>query len=306
MTKKVCLKCLKALHESSFYGLHPPCFLSWFKLKEPVEFKSLARQSISKEPEVNKDFAQEISSFFHGKFRKYSAILGGGSYLLKVKESEAPELPDVEYLSNQIAEVLGIPVAEYYFIEFAGERTFVTKNFVENKTTTNLSHIYHYHQGKGKTDCEALLSIIADQTGRFVDIETFIQVCLFDSLIGNHDRHGRNLGFLVTSKGSSLAPIYDNPSALGLESGDWLKSDFSPKGRIATQATDEPTTKDYVIEFKRLGYLEQVIAFAKRVNLEKLELLIEASFCSSLMKEAYKKLIHNRTREVKDELSKRS
>lgn len=305
MSEKRCLKCLKPLSNGPHdYGLHRSCFLSWFKLKEPLEFTSLARKSSNKEHE-NKDQNHDNSSFFHGKFRKYSADLGGTSYILKVKEQEAPELPDVEYLSNQIAEALDIPIANYYFIEFSDERTFVTKNFVGKKTNTNLSHIYHYQQDKVSRDCETLLNIIAEETGRFVDIETFINVCLFDSLIGNHDRHGRNLGILVTAKGPALAPIYDNPSALGLENGEWLKADFSPKGRIPTKTTQEPTAQDYVIEFIRLGYLEQVQSFSKRLNLAKINTLIDDSFCSALMKSAYKKLVHKRTQEIHDELSKR-
>ena len=305
MSEKKCLKCLKPLSNKAHdYGLHRSCFLDWFRLREPLEFTSIARKSPSQEPESTIQNHHDNSSFFHGKFRKYSADLGGTSYILKVKEQEAPELPDVEYLSNQIAETLHIPISKYYFIEFSNERAFVTKNFVEKKINTNLSHIYHYQQGVSG-DCENLLNIISEETGRFVDIETFINVCLFDSLIGNHDRHGRNLGLLVTANGSTLAPIYDNPSALGLEQGEWLKADFNPKGRIPTKKTQEPIARDYVIEFIRLGYLEQIQSFAKRVNLTKINTLIDESFCSVLMKSAYKKLVHKRSEEIHNELSKR-
>jgi hypothetical protein len=307
MNSKNCLKCLRPLgNETIYYGLHKPCFLSWFGLKEPVEFTGLARKTPSKEPPAAGEHQKDNSSFFHGKFRKYSADLGGASYILKVKENEAPELPDIEFLSNQIAESLGIPVAKFFFIEFYGERAFVTKNFVEKTTNANLSHIYHYQQDKTPRNCEVLLNIIAEEAGRFVDIETFIKVCLFDSLIGNHDRHGRNLGLLVTPKGTVLAPIYDNPSALGLEAGEWLKADFSPKGRIPTKDTNEPTSRDYIIEFQRLGYLEQVHGFSKKINITKLETLIEQSFCSALMKSAMKTLIKKRVEEMQNELSKRS
>ena len=232
--------------------------------------------------------------------------MGGASYILKVREPEAPELPDVEYLCNQIAETLGIPVAKFYFIEFSGERAFVTRNFVEKKSNANLSHIYHYQQDKLQRDCETLLNIIAEETKRFADIETFISVCLFDSLIGNHDRHGRNLGLLVMPKGTVLSPIYDNPSALGLENGEWLNADFSPKGRIPTKESHEPTSRDYVVEFQRLGYAEQVQAFVKGMNLARINMLVDRSFCSDLMKTAVKKLIQKRAGEMQDEFAKRS
>jgi HipA-like C-terminal domain len=302
-----CLKCLREFsEEATHYGLHHSCFLSWFAVKEPLEFTSLARKTPSKEPPASGERQHDNSSFFHGKFRKYSADLGGASYILKVKENEAPELPDVEFLSNQIAELLGIPTAKFYFIELFGERAFVTKNFVEKKTNTNLSHIYHYQQEKTPRDCEVLINIISEETKRYIDIETFVNVCLFDSLIGNHDRHGRNLGLLVTPKGTVLAPIYDNPSALGLENGNWLKADFSPKGRIPTKDSNEPTSRDYVGEFNRLGYMEQVQAFVKKVSIPKIDALIDSSFCSDLMKTAMKNLINKRAEEMQDELSKRS
>lgn len=307
MSNKRCLKCLKDFNADPIhYGLHLQCFLSWFSVDSAQEFTGLARKTPSKEPPAKDERQHDNSSFFHGKFRKYSADLAGASYILKVKEAEAPELPDIEYLCNQIADTLGIPTAKFYFIEFSGERAFVTKNFVEKKTNTNLSHIYHYQQDKVPRDCETLVNIIAEETKRYGDVETFINVCLFDSLIGNHDRHGRNLGLLVTPKGTALAPIYDNPSALGLESGDWLNADFSPKGRIPTKESNEPTARDYVIEFWRLGYIEQVRAFAKRINFTKIEVLIDSSFCSNQMKTAMKNLIKKRIEELQDELSKRS
>ena len=302
-----CLKCLEAIEPTqNYYGLHRQCFLTWFEITEPKEFSGLARKPFSKDPDSKDRFPHDNSSFFHGKFRKYSADLAEVSYIMKVKESEAPELPDVEYLSNQIAETLGLPVAKFYLIEFSGERAFITKNFIEKKTNANLCHIYHYQKDKINRDCETLIDIISEETKQYRDIEIFINACLFDSLIGNHDRHGRNIGLLVTPKGARLAPIYDNPSALGLESGDWLKADFSPKGRIPTKETNEPTAKDYVIEFERLGYLEEVRAFSRRVDLLKINTLTDLSFCSDPMKNAIKNLVRKRHEEISNELSKGS
>lgn len=309
MNTQICLKCLKESSGSqTHFGLHHHCFLAWFGLSELADFTGIARKNENKAPPEpgNETLKQDNSSFFQGRFTKYSATLAGASYILKVTEADAPELPDVEYLSNQIAEQLSIPVAKYYCIDYLGKRTFVTKNFVDKKTNSNLVHIYHYQKEKAYRDCELLINIISETTSRFLDVETFVNVCLFDGLIGNHDRHGRNLGILVTHKGNALAPIYDNPSALGLESGEWLKADFSPKGRIPTKENKEPTLRDYVKEFIRLGYKEQVIAFVKKVNIQKINGLIDASFCTQLMKEAIKKLIASRARELEDELSKRS
>lgn len=293
----VCFKCLAPLSDTDpqQHGLHRHCFLQWFDLTALHEFTSLALRSTSKDPE-NKQTG-ENSSFFHGQFKKYSAALANQNYILKVRQESAPELPDVEFLSNRLAEQLGLPVAKYYCIQFYGERTFVTRNFIEKRETANLNHI-HTHVPIGRnSDCECLIDIIGTTTERFVDVETFILTCLFDSLIGNHDRHGRNLGFIVTSRGTRLAPIYDNPSMLGLHAGAWLEADFNPTGRIPTQATADPSISDYVIEFRRLGYDEQIQLFAKRLNAGRIFATIDASFCTAAMKAALKRLITKRLTE---------
>lgn len=301
-----CLKCSQPIQqERNHYGLHERCFLAWFDLTTPAEFTSLVRRSASKEPQaVQDDKERGNSSFFQGKFRKYSADLNGESYIFKVREDEAPELPDLEYMSNQIGAALDVPLARFYTINFQGDRIFVTKNFIDKKNNADLKHIHLYQPELEPRNCENLLAIIYDQTRRFVDIETFIQMCLFDGLIGNHDRHGRNLGFIVTPEGSRLAPIYDNPSALGLEKGEWLKADFEPKGRIPTSETNEPTLKHYVREFVRLGYEDQVVRFFKKTAVLNFVPIIDASYCSELMKQAMKKLINKRLEEFKDEMAK--
>lgn len=299
-----CLKCRKDLDTDVVYGLHSQCFRKWFNLPKVDEFKDIERKSAaSKDPKNDEPFAMSDinSSFFQGKFKKYSAILNGESYILKVKETEFPELPDVEYVCNQIAEELKIPVADHYLIDWQGVRTFVTKNFVRSSCgLLNLNHIYHYLKETDTFDCETLLRVIEDQTKRFIDIDIFVKVCLFDALIGNHDRHGRNLGLLESPKGLQLSPIYDNPSALGLESGAFLQAQFSPKGKIFTKASKEPTLRDYISEFDRLGYSESVQEFCADLDVDKLLEIIDQSSCSDLMKSALKRLIETRAKEITD------
>ncbi len=100
-----------------------------------------------------------------------------------------------------------------------------------------------------------------------------------------------------------LAPIYDNTSALGLEYGEFLRADWNPKGKIATNMTSAPTAKDYVIEFQRLGYGAEVTKFVQRLNVDKITAIIGASFCSDLMKDAMKRLVINRIDEIAHELA---
>src|SRR5690606_2167171 len=112
-----------------------------------------------------------------------------------------------------------------------------------------------------------------------------------------------NLGFLSTPKGLRLAPIYDNPSALGLEQGEWLKAEFNPTGRIPTRDVERPILGDYVREFIRLGYEDQVRRFARRTSPAPIGKIIDEGFCSDLMKTALKKLVSKRIEELFDVLS---
>jgi len=298
-----CLRCLMPLvGEPSCYGIHNKCFTEWFRVPSNAAFTSLTRRS-SASNEESTDVIPQNNSFFHGKFKKYSAVLDGQSFILKMCQDEAPELPAVEYLCNQIADELGVPVAEYYLINFEGELVFVTKNFIHHAVPMDLQHLYHFRDPK-QHNCNDLISIVKERTQRPYWVDVLIKTILFDALIGNHDRHGRNLAFLVTSNDTVLSPIYDNVSYLSLESGNMLKADFNPTGKIATEHSVEPSMRDYVLELRKLGFESKVAEFFKKLTsrgIVKIEILIENSFCTPLMKQALKKLIEKRYVELKNE-----
>jgi hypothetical protein len=299
-----CLRCRTEITgEEPKYGLHPACFTSWFKAAPNFEFVSITQRSAtSKDPE-GQNIVQNNTSFYHGKFKKYSADLNNVDYIIKMREAkEAPELPEVEYLCNQIAHSLDIPVPDFFYINFYGENVFVTKNFIKKGgSAANLEHIHNY-RADTKHNCEALIEVISTTTGRLYDVEVFLNATLFDALIGNHDRHGRNLGFVVTPSKSTLAPIYDNVSYLSLVTGEMLNADFNPTGRVATSETLEPSMKHYVQELKKLGYEDLARKFLSKVKPAKIEELIEASHCSPNMKVALKKIIGKRMKELTDGL----
>ncbi len=289
-----CLMCLAEIKEEGHYGLHPTCFRTWFEVESLFEFTSLVLKQGSKGEEP----ANQNSSFFQGQYKKYSADLNGCSYILKVRQTSAPELPELEFLCNQIAELIGLPVAKFYLLEMMGDRVFVTRNFIDRSEHASLSHIHTYFVDDAARTCDDIIRVIDEQTHRFTDVETFVMMCLFDSLIGNHDRHGRNLGIVTTAGGSRLAPIYDNPSVVGTHSGDWLKADIGLEGRIPTKDSKHPTISHYVKEFRRLGYHDQIEQFRKLAQLPRIENLISKSFCSNLMKAAITKMIQKNYKEL--------
>lgn len=296
---RLCYLCKQPVEESEMVsGLHQSCFCKWFELPEPDDFRDVVARSLD-EPGEEKDWAQVNTSFFHGKFRKYSARIGNHTYILKVMQKEIPELPLTEYLCNQLARNLGLMVPDHYLILFQNKlESFVSKNFMDNRTGSDLVHIYRYLDLPKNYDCEHLLRIIEKEVGRYDAAVRFVELCLFDALIGNNDRHGRNLGLIREAHGTLLAPFYDNPCYLAVEIPELLGAYHEPRGAIATLKTNEPIMKDYVEEWFRLGFKEEVINFAKRINLQTIEDLVNSSLLSNVRKDAIMRLIQRRYQEI--------
>lgn len=284
--------------ESIWEGLHQPCFCEWFGVDSAESFSNVVARTVDS---VEGNFQAITTSFFHGKFRKYSAQLADKHYILKVEQEDVPELPATEFLCNQIAHDLGLMVPKHYLIKFQGALvTFVVDNFMQNKHASNLIHLYRFLESPSDFSCEGILKVIEEKVGRYTNIARFVELCLFDSLIGNHDRHGRNLGLIQKSEGYELAPFYDNPSYLAIEVPFLLSAQHEPRGAIATASTKDPTMKDYVDEWCRLGMKNDVEEFLKKVNLESIFTKIDNSFISTARKEALKRLIKNRQKELID------
>ena len=196
------------------------------------------------------------------------------------------------------AKISGIKIADFYYINFHGSPTFVTKIFLKGFGVSNLIHIYHYMKEKQEFNVENIVGIIKQQTGKLIHIERFLILCLFDALIGNHDRHGRNLALIETRKGKVLSPFYDNPGYLGIEEKSFLGAQHSPRGKIYTKASKEPTLGDYAVEIIRLGYPDLVEKFKQKCHLDKVHNIFTHSSMSKKRIEAFQKLITSRYDEL--------
>lgn len=231
--------------------------------------------------------------------------MGNKKYILKVREEKYPELPQVEYISNQIADELGLEIADYHYILFNNEvPTFVTRNFLDDYSSGNLVHIWHYLKTEKVQDynCKNLMDIIFEETKRPLDLKKFIQICLFDMLIGNHDRHGRNLAIIEMKGKKVLSPCYDNPSYIGIEEDIMLGAEICPRGKIYTSDSQQPDIVNYIQEFKKLGHEEVVNNFIKKIKLDCIKEHIYSFGISEKRKNAFFKLIQSNVEKAKNEI----
>ena len=325
----ICFKCQTAIKGESVYGLHANCFLEWFELTDLSEISDLDLKKSTRYSSGHSSIEKTADSFYHGRYRKYSAKLGSRQYILKVQESQYPDLPATEYVCNKIASLLGLNVPKYYLIRYQGaiemdqvqsinEKesqkkheqepiAFITRDFMQDYVGT-LNHIYKYlPKGEKNYNCENIVNIIKEQTGKLADVERFVEICLFDTFIGNHDRHGRNLGIIDTGKNRKLAPMYDNPSFLGIQKDDeFLLAHFSPSGAIWTSESKEPKLLDYVREFKKLKIEKPCKNLIKKI-IDKFPLIIKEiqnSEISERRKKAFVNLLNNRLKDCKKSMEK--
>ena len=309
----ICLKCRKLIKKQNIYGLHTACYKDWFKLSDIAPFSHLNPKKQNTSGSFS-NIKKTNDTFYHGQYLKYSAQLNEVKYILKVQQDKYPDLPGMEYTCNKTAVLLGLKVPQYYLIKFQAisdqnpkeksktSLTFVTKNFMQNFTGT-LNHIYKFlPKGEKYYTCKKLIKIIQKQTKDPKAEKQFVEICLFDSFIGNNDRHGRNLGIIDTGKNQILAPMYDNPSYIGIAKDELLDIQFNISGCIQTSPSKKPTVKDYLTEFKKLGFSKVCTHFIEKLINRYPEIIKEVkhSEISKRRKNAFIKFLNNRRKDFQD------
>lgn len=315
-----CIHCQKPIKNHSFYGLHKDCYLKCFKLSDILEFSNLDPKKQDSAPDYH--IKKIKDSFYHGRYHKYSAHLGSTTYILKVQEEKFPDLPVTEYVCNIIASLLNLDVPEYYLIRYQDNHpsdishkktsnqkeganqpvmTFVTRNFMQDYKGATLHHIYKFlPEGEKNYNCKNIIHVLFQET-KPADVARFIEIVLFDSLIGNNDRHGRNLGIIESVKRKQLAPMYDNPSYFGTEINALMDFDFNISGCIQTSSSNEPKLLDYIQEFQSLGYEKICFKFLNKIFKQSQQIIesVEASEISNKRKKAFIKFLNKQLKVIK-------
>lgn len=171
-----------------------------------------------------------------GKQPKHWLISYDTKYLYKkatYKQDGSPVYNDVsECIAADIAELIGVPSAEYYLCTKDGEKGVITPDFLDNKIgevkkEEFFDGVYLINQvdpGFKNT------SLINPQTHQYYTVELIIQsvkeygfikevlnMIIFDCLIANRDRNPSNYGIIVNHENKKVrfAPVFDSCASLG-------------------------------------------------------------------------------------------
>ncbi len=307
MPINVCPYCRKPTDEKSRYGFHEGCFLLEFNLDELSDFTGwyITKTDKAKDSFSPKPCIGNLDATYHGAFRKYSAQLGKKYYIIKLNEPGTyNELVEVEYLTNTLAKAFGLKIPNFHIMKRKDRPAFLSEDFTKGKAkgpAIALEHLTLYLEEKSIYNAETIIKIIDHVSQIKSDTTLFAFLCLFDSLVGNGDRHSRNIGFLRVGRKVGLSPFYDNVSEIALMDG-LLESDLDVKGAIKTGGSNEPTIKHYVQELKRLKADRAIELFSKKIKRIDFSKLVFDSFCSDPMKTAIDRFLQKRLAEFKGAL----
>ena len=176
-----------------------------------------------------------------GKQPKYWFKSYGKRYLFKIatlKSDGSPIYNDVsECMASDIANLIGVPTAEYYLCEKKGQKGVITPDFLDNADEgpkkeeffdgVNLIH---------RIDPEFKnTSLINPKTRQYYTVDLILQsveeyglrkdalnMLVFDALIGNRDRNPSNYGIIINHENNTIrfAPLYDSCASLGISMVD--------------------------------------------------------------------------------------
>lgn len=188
----------------------------------------------------------------HGNADKFGFIHHGVQYLAKPEDPDYKQelIAENEYTCNRIAQAMGLRTARLFGLsEIDGQKAFVQEWFSVNGFS--LMSLYRYIEPGRPYSFSTIKDCIQEISSRpEEDTIFFAKIALFDCVIGNTDRHGRNLGFLVRDDSIRLSPVFDNISTTLPDFK--LKTRFNFSSRISTETSERPSVTQCVREVKKL------------------------------------------------------
>lgn len=305
-----CLHCYEPLQEAN-KQVHQACNKRFYgQLKTPElqykldDLQMLASQIIQSQMAVTGVQAKVSLSLYRKaekNLTKKLTIVGlYGDYILKPPSEFYPELPELESVTMHMAAACGLYIVPHSLIRLHDETLcYITKRV--DRTKTGKLHMEDMCQlserlteDKYKGSHEQIAKLIQKYSNSpLLDIINFFELILFSYLTGNADMHLKNFSLLEKpGLGIYLSPAYDLvPTAL-INPADREELALTLNGK-----KNKLKYEDFLASAENMGIskkiLDSTLELFKYAKPEILNVL-EKSFVSDSMKEAYYQLIQQR------------
>lgn len=287
-------KCCRAFFGSAIPPAFPYSITQMAELAVNVVERSIAVPGV--QPKLSLSINKENQRKANNRLTVVGAL--GGQYIFKPPSEKYPEMPENEHLTMRIAEAYGIRVVPSSLIRLAsGELSYITKRIdrTEKGAKIHMLDMFQITEAfdKYKSSMEKVGKALHDYSGNtLLDKVFYLELSVFSFLTGNNDMHLKNFSMIESPSGLVLAPAYDLLNVAIINPDDTEELALTIEGK---------KKKIKWVHFKHLGEgmgltSKQIQSVYSRMlkNKPKAVELIEKSFLSEDMKEAYKKLLESR------------
>ena len=201
-----------------------------------------------------------------------------------------------ECIACQIAQKLELPCAKFELGTYDGRQGSMSYNIIDIEEAiliegiNFITKVYpEYDEEKfvdPVTEHRYSIEMVQEVTKAYVPIEEFLQMLMFDFLIGNTDRHQSNWALISKNNKMEWSPLYDNSSSLcayiseeqisnylGKDKNKWRALvDTKSRSMIRCRMSDEKRqTHLIVLQYIRDNYYDETYGFARKIVQEMTE-----------------------------------
>jgi len=305
-----CLFCYQEITDKEYvnHEFHKSCSKKFFgKNKPPIieytlsEMLELAEKVVKSQRTVTG--VQPKLSLNSVKMTENSVVEGftivglWAKYILKPQTERYEQLPEIEDLTMNLAELSKVKTVEHSLIRLkSGELAYITKRIdrikdkkLHMEDMCQLTERQTEHKYKGSHE-QVAKTIKTFSTNPGFDIVSFYELILFCFLTGNNDMHLKNFSLLKNvNLNYNLCPAYDLVASELVVEGDEEELALNLNGK-----KKKINKKDFSIAMKTSGMNDKSIenVFKKFEKLQdKWHIFIDLSFLSNEFKESYHSMI---------------
>lgn len=308
-----CLFCYKELGEGK-KDFHPQCVRKLFGVNEAplLEYRHedldrLAEQVIRAQTSltgVQPKLSLNLSK--HEGTTRLTIVGLWGDYIFKPQTEFYSQLPENEDLTMHLAEAAKISVVPHSLIRMAdGRLGYITKRVDRKKAGEKIDMedmcqlTLHPTEYKYKGSYEQIAKTIIQYCDMpKLDLTNYVQLLLFCFVTGNNDMHLKNFSLYRPANSYQLTPAYDLINVAIANPKDREELALTLNGRKSNLHLDDFLKAGMAMGLDRNVMLRLIENLHK--YLPKWQTIIQASFLTDDMKEAYEQLVIDRLQRLEN------